>query len=160
MTAPGRRLLHALVGVLTACTLFVACSDGSEGAPGASCSNYQAGGSRSVTCPGVPGCSCGAPSVCCLAAIESRNGSCVDPRTCAGVELTCDGPEDCNGGVCCLTATGSSCSDKSACTGRWLCRADGQCNGSPSGGNCVPADFGTKGTNDRGLDGAIGLCSP
>ena len=145
----------AIAGVVAA----LGCSDYSEPASGGVCasSSYSGGGSHAVACPGVAGCTCAAPGACCLGAIDSRAGACVDPRECAGLVLSCDGPEDCGGGVCCLTSTGSSCAASSACTGQWLCRGDSECVGSPNGGSCLPADYGTKGVN-TGLDGIIGLC--
>jgi hypothetical protein len=124
------------------------------------CNNrsYATGGAHTVVCPGASTCSCAAPDACCMAGADSNSAACVDPRTCGGFMLTCDGPEDCGGGVCCLTSTGSSCSDASACTGSWICREDSQCGVSPNGTSCNPADYGVQGVNDRGLDGLIGIC--
>ena len=141
-------LAIALVGLVAGCGSY------NEQAP-ANCASST--GAHAVTCPGVPGCTCAAPDACCLGAIDSYQGTCGPPRTCAGLLLSCDGPEDCNGGVCCLTRSGSSCTAANACSGTWLGRNDAQCVGSGSN-SCMPADFGQKGVNDRGLDGHIGLC--
>jgi hypothetical protein len=124
--------------------------------PPAQCTGAP-GAAHAVTCPGVPGCVCAAPQACCLGAIDATAGSCESPRACAGVVLSCDGPEDCSGGVCCLTLSGSSCSATNSCPGTRLCRDDSQCAGSGAS-HCLPADFGQPGVNDRGLDGKIGLC--
>lgn len=121
--------------------------------------SFASGAAHSVTCPGTATCFCGAPSVCCLAKIDSNQGQCVDdPHTCAGVTVTCDGPEDCGGGVCCFAGNESSCTAATACNGVWLCRSDSDCNSSPNGSHCHAADYGVSGVNDRGLDGLIGLC--
>ncbi len=155
----GRTALTRSVCVALALLLVAACADSpTTSATRNACASSVTGGARSVTCPGVTGCACAAPQICCLGAIDSRAGTCQDPRACGGLELTCDGPEDCSGGVCCLTATGSTCTAASACSGAWLCRGDAHCAGSPGGSNCVPADFGTPGVADRGLDGLIGIC--
>jgi hypothetical protein len=145
------------VGVATAIAL--GCSDYTEEASNGACSNlsYSAGAPHVVACPGVGGCACTAPSVCCMGSIDGHAGNCVDPRDCNAFVLSCDGPEDCGGGVCCMTSNGTSCTTASACTGQWLCRNDSHCVGSPTGSNCAVADFGTKGVNN-GLDGIIGLC--
>ena len=145
--------------VVAALVVAVGCSDYVDPNQNGACANlsYTGGGSHVVVCPGTATCSCAAPNACCLSAISSRAGACVDPRDCTGLVLSCDGPEDCNGGICCLTNGGSSCTAAGSCTGQWLCRGDSQCVGSPNGGRCAPADYGTKGVN-TGLDGAIGLC--
>jgi hypothetical protein len=92
--------------------------------------------------------------------INAAAGECVDPRTCASFMLACDGPEDCGGGVCCLTQAGSSCMPAAQCPGDWVCRDGSQCSGNPGGANCKAADFGVQGVSDRGLDGLIGVCGP
>jgi hypothetical protein len=121
--------------------------------------SFASGAAHSVTCPGTATCFCGAPSVCCLPKIDSNQGQCTDDaQTCGGVTVTCDGAEDCAGGVCCLAGSFASCTPGAACNGIWLCRTDSDCNGSPNGGHCHAADYGISGVNDRGLDGLIGLC--
>jgi hypothetical protein len=120
--------------------------------------SYAAGGAHTVVCPGTSTCSCAAPSACCMAGAASNLGECVDPQTCGSFLVTCDGPEDCGGGVCCLTAAGSSCTAAANCGGSWLCRMDSQCASNPAGQNCNPADYGIMGVKDKGLDGLVGVC--
>jgi hypothetical protein len=141
--------LAAAIAVASSCGSYNEQSRANCAAPAAA--------AHAVTCPGVTGCICEDPNACCLASIDAYEGTCGDPRTCAGLLLSCDGPEDCNGGVCCLTRSGSSCTPMAACQGTWLCRTDSQCNGSGVN-HCTPADFGQPGVQDRGLDGRIGLC--
>ncbi len=81
---------------------------------------------------------CLAPEICCAAMVGSACG-----ETCAAdqVEVLCDGPEDCDGGVCCWGLTGgSSCQpDISSCqdlTPDVACNVDDDCPGDrPS---CAP----------------------
>jgi hypothetical protein len=68
--------------------------------------------------------------------------------------------------VCCLdeavgmSGGGSSCKAvATACTGRVLCRTDDDCQAVLGLPHCRPADYGTPGVEDRGLDGLIGVCS-
>jgi hypothetical protein len=156
----------ASLGVTGLLVWVAACGDYNEAA-GRSTSDpcaqqtAQAGAAHSVVCPGTATCYCAAPDACCMARIDGTAGTCGSPRTCGGLSLTCDGPEDCGGGVCCLDegpGGGSSCMAASSCVGRWLCRSDGDCAGSPGGSSCRPADFGQQGVSDRGLDGLIGVC--
>lgn len=146
------------VAVAVAIAIAVGCSayDPQQSATARACAAAPPM-AHAVTCPGTSTCACPAPDVCCLNSIDAKSGACGNPRACAGLELTCDGPEDCGGGVCCLTATGSSCMDGKLCQGTWLCRSDAQCSGSGAS-SCVPADFGAPGVSDRALDGRIGLC--
>jgi hypothetical protein len=146
------------VGVLA---IWNGCQMGNERSPNAACSStVVTAGAHAVVCPGATGCGCEAPSACCLSRIDSSAGACAAPRECAGIALTCDGPEDCGGGVCCLdVAAGlASCSAASECRGVWLCRSTHDCAGSPSGSSCNAADFGENGVADRGLDGRIAIC--
>jgi hypothetical protein len=124
---------------------------------------FRGASAKSVICPGTPSCGCEAPAVCCLSAIDSQHGSCTTFSACRDLALTCDGPEDCNGGVCCLdqqAGGGTTCKAPGDCGGteKWLCRTDADCAASPAGNHCRPADFGTSGVEDRGLDGLIGIC--
>lgn len=145
-------MIRALV--LAALSITVGCGYNELGPN--KCTNAP-GAAHAVTCPGVPGCVCADPDVCCLAAIDATVGACASPRNCTGITLTCDGPEDCAGGICCLTKSGSSCTAANACQGTWLCRTNAQCAGSGAS-QCVPADYGQPGVRDRGLDGQIGMC--
>ena len=66
--------------------------------------------------------------------------------------------------VCCLdeaqgsSGGGSSCRAASACQGKVLCRTDDDCSGLVAFPHCRPADYGTPGVADRGLDGLVGIC--
>jgi hypothetical protein len=66
--------------------------------------------------------------------------------------------------VCCLdeaqgtSGGGSSCRAAGTCSGKVLCRTDDDCTSVPGLPHCRPADYGTPGVEDRGLDGLIGQC--
>lgn len=138
----------------------------------------------STVCPGAPMCACTGGDICCLTAVDATKGVCESIGRCRTFALQCDGPEDCgaspDGGVstspdagasarvCCLdesvgmTGGGSECRAASACTGtnKILCRSDDDCLAvMPSLPRCHPADYGTPGVEDRGLDGLIGYCA-
>lgn len=81
---------------------------------------------------------CQLPEICC----GSISGSAC-AETCADGELplTCDGPEDCNGGGCCFgLMAGSLCAaSPTECEGAAsdvLCKSDGDC--ADLGGACLP----------------------
>ena len=66
--------------------------------------------------------------------------------------------------VCCLdqgTGGGTFCrSNFLACPSRTiLCHSDDDCISALGAPFCRPADFGTLGVSDRGLDGLVGICS-
>src|SRR5579883_338005 len=156
---PLRRHTPALVVAAALVLAAMACS--STPANRGTCTNhtYLSGGDHTVACPGTDTCSCGAPTVCCMGNVGANDGACVDPQTCGSFMLSCDGAEDCGGGVCCFTLTaGSSCTTASLCQGTWMCRSDDDCAGSPAGPHRSPADFGVIGVHDRGLDKLVGLC--
>jgi hypothetical protein len=152
-------------------------SSGSSGAPTASGGINTCGGSgwrdqtpaHSVICPGSSTCYCESPQVCCLDAIDSRRGSCTSFQGCSFIALTCDSPNDCGGGVCCLderAGGGSTCKAATDCDSsmKWLCNVDADCkNGNmtaPGGPHCRPADLGSDpGVPNTALDYEIGLCS-
>ncbi len=66
--------------------------------------------------------------------------------------------------VCCLdeasgtTGGGSTCRPQGGCVGKVLCRVDDDCKSVPGLSHCRPADYGTPGVEDRGLDGLVGTC--
>jgi hypothetical protein len=66
--------------------------------------------------------------------------------------------------VCCLDEAvgvgggGSTCRPAGKCNGKVLCRTDDDCRMLPSFPHCRPADYGTPGVEDRGLDGLVGEC--
>lgn len=55
-----------------------------------------------VSCNNSP---CDAGQVCCFYQFQEGQDFCADPGTCPGqqgwFEISCNGPDDCNGGVCC-----------------------------------------------------------
>jgi hypothetical protein len=135
---------------------------------------------NAVVCPGALGCACGNGEICCLQAVDSSKGTCSKLGACRYLALTCDGPEDCAppstdagagassdagaGSVCCLDEAagsaggGSSCRPAGGCVGKVLCRVDDDCRSVPGLPHCRPADYGTPGVEDRGLDGLVGIC--
>jgi len=52
--------------------------------------------------PGTTKCECGPADVCCMQKIRRADGACTSLSECRALALQCDGPEDCDGGVCCL----------------------------------------------------------
>jgi hypothetical protein len=119
-----------------------------------------------VVCPGTPTCLCEAPQICCMQKIDGNQGTCGTYGSCRAIAFTCNGPEACggDGGVCCFdqgAGGGSFCaSSATTCmTHKILCRGDSDCASVPGMPFCRPADFGTQGVADRGLDGLIGVCS-
>jgi hypothetical protein len=95
--------------------------------------------------------------------LDSNSGTCTQLSSCRNIALSCDGPEDCGGGVCCLsdrTGGGSECRAQANCQApsEWLCRSDNDCTGSPVGPHCAPIDLGVQGVDDKGLDGLVGIC--
>lgn len=66
--------------------------------------------------------------------------------------------------VCCLdeavgtSGGGSTCRPSGTCSGKVLCRTDDDCVSVPGFAHCRPADYGTPGVADRGLDGLVGIC--
>jgi hypothetical protein len=145
--------LAAALAVPSGCTIHTTPNRGA-----CTTDTFGAGGGNNVICPGTNTCSCAAPTACCMGDINATEGECVAPQTCASFLLACDGPEDCGGGVCCITQSGSSCMPAGECAGDWVCRDDSQCAGNAGGSTCKSADFGVKGVSDRGLDGLIGIC--
>jgi hypothetical protein len=119
-------------------------SAGGSGAGGSSAGGSSTGGAgaaggggptASVQCNGQA-CDVGAGAACC---VNESNGkeSCHANGSCGGKEtsVTCDGPEDCAAGVCCLTQSGVSCQatcdqvvchfgDDSPCAGA-MCEPEG-----------------------------------
>jgi hypothetical protein len=81
-----------------------------------------------------------ADQVCCTMGMDA---SCVDTGQCGdGVSFTCDGPEDCTGGVCCFDFWAQ------AGGGSWCANDLAGCNGAPPAcheqadcdtGTCMPA---------------------
>ncbi len=67
--------------------------------------------------------------------------------------------------ICCLdeaqgtSGGGSMCkASSSQCAGKVLCRVDDDCANVLGFTHCRPADYGTPGVADRGLDGLVGVC--
>jgi hypothetical protein len=124
--------------------------------------SYRGGTANAVVCPGTAKCECESEDVCCMQKLDALSGTCTPLAACRGLALQCDGPEDCDGGVCCLedrTGGGSSCKSGATCgAGQWLCRTDADCANAPSGPRCAPLDLGTPGVDDVGLDGIVGVC--
>lgn len=122
--------------------------------------SYRGGAPGEVACPGTLRCGCEGTDVCCMPAVDALAGACTSLSACRALALECDGPEDCNGGACCLedrSGGGSSCKPAGACPGQVLCRTDQDCGGD-AGLHCVPLDLGATGTDDRGLDSLVGTC--
>jgi len=124
--------------------------------------SFRGGAPSAVVCPGTTKCECGPADVCCMQKIDALSGACTSLSECRALALQCDGPEDCDGGVCCLedrTGGGSSCKTAASCgVGQWLCRTDSDCINAPPGPRCAPIDLGTPGIDDVGLDGIVGVC--
>ncbi len=125
--------------------------------------SYRGGAAGEVVCPGTTRCACDGEEICCMASIDALEGACVSLSACRALALQCDGPEDCDGGVCCLedrSGGGASCKSAASCAaGQWLCRSDADCAGAPAGPHSIPLDLGTVGADDRGLDGIVGACA-
>lgn len=138
-------------------------------APSEACC-MQAVDSSSGTCSALGACryfalQCDGPEDCAdgasmdagapEAASPSMDGSPFDPAPDAAAPLA---------RVCCvdeavgLNGGGSSCKAASACVGKIACRTDDDCRSSTAAPHCRPADYGTPGVEDRGLDGLIGYC--
>jgi hypothetical protein len=129
------------------------------------------GDAGTVVCPGTPTCSCGGGQVCCMAAIDTQKpGTCETLEACRTTALQCMGSESCNPGddggtaVCCLdvgVGGGTTCQPSlyDCFSRKVLCHGDSDCLSVFGQPFCRPADFGTGGISDRGLDGLIGICS-
>ena len=124
--------------------------------------SFRGGSPSAVVCPGTAKCECGGDDVCCMQKLDALSGACTSLAACRALALQCDGPEDCDGGVCCLedrNGGGSSCKAAASCgNGQWLCRTDADCINAPPGPRCAPIDLGTPGVDDVGLDGIVGVC--
>jgi hypothetical protein len=104
------------------------------------------GGVVEVACPSAP-CDVSSGGVCCLPLL-GQTGQCLPSGNCMVTEtsVTCDGPEDCPGEICCGTFSGGNytvleCSP--TCNGQGnviVCDSAGpnQCMGNA---NCVPSNF-------------------
>jgi hypothetical protein len=89
--------------------------------------------------PGVVPCgntTCEAATQQCCVNPQAGTATCIGANDqCQGLAMSCDGPEDCSGGtpVCCATVGGQnrdvSCTAAADCSGRELCRVDGDCRG-------------------------------
>ncbi|MBZ0116067.1 MAG: hypothetical protein K8H88_03655 [Sandaracinaceae bacterium] len=90
--------------------------------------------------PGGPGVMCGTmtcsdPQVCCTTfAMGAVTMTCTDSSMCMGATVSCDGPEDCPGQVCCAMRTpggggGTACVDAAECQFGQLCRTMADCDG-------------------------------
>ena len=76
-------------------------SSSSSTSSSSSSSSSSSGGTGAVVfCKGAP---CDAGQVCCFHSNNPDMDHCGAPASCGGgyIELSCNGPEDCNGGVCC-----------------------------------------------------------
>jgi hypothetical protein len=106
-------------------------------AAGTGCGGHapSSGADLSVTPSGIP---CGAvrcapcASQFCDTADYGVSGVCRAQVAAMHLAFGCAGPEDCQGGVCCVTAAGSACSATGSCTlggikGQPMCRDDAAC---------------------------------
>ncbi len=98
-------------------------SDGGQGVTDASVSTPDAGAAVGVEC-GKETCTLGTEE-CCIMGIGSF--SCVAAGTCNGTATTCDGPEDCNGDVCCGGFGGASCENTCEGNSGELCHTPTDC---------------------------------
>lgn len=63
-----------------------------------------------------------------------------EAELCGGTAFSCDGPEDCDGGICCSDGTGLvACSDETSCPDVRACHGDLDC---PAGERCCDTPAG------------------
>jgi hypothetical protein len=112
-------------------------------AGGNSCPGVVACQENALTTTPVPACVLGHGSSatgkhCCVSALLNLADSCVaalcEPLT---LEALCDGPEDCDGKACCLTAGATACGATCALPELQLCHRDQNC---PTGYVCQAGD--------------------
>jgi hypothetical protein len=118
--------------------------DAALGAPDAALGGPDGGGGGLDAAPGTAdGVRCGdmtcTPGLaCCLREVGPTVVPMCQDMTAAcqpGLLYRCDGPEDCEGGDCCETTTGSSCVPAGTCPDRRLCNSPGDCE---TGEMCCP----------------------
>jgi hypothetical protein len=139
------------------------------GSPSCACTGYdicclQAVDSSKGTCEALGGCrvvalQCDGPEDCNPQTTHDQsNDGGPDADITTSTDASTYKPQ-----VCCLdeaqgmTGGGSSCRASNACSGKVLCRSDDDCT-NPNLPHCRPADYGTPGVEDRGLDGLVGIC--
>ncbi|HUH05012.1 MAG TPA: hypothetical protein VML75_23605 [Kofleriaceae bacterium] len=120
------RALAAVATVLLGCDGGTARRD--AGTPRPADARVGADGGPGVACLGA---ACAPGMVCCREVIIPGEAStyCVDEVPhCGGATFECDGPEDCDGGICCADDQGwVSCA--ATCTGLTACHTDQDCAG-------------------------------
>jgi len=141
-----RRAVAAGAVVATLC-LVTACDGDSSALPPADARVYDASipadGALGVDCRGAK---CAPGDVCCSSVEIPPNPSyyCLPlAEYCVGQLFACDGPEDCDGGVCCSDVGSTLCKVSVAdCgPGNIACHLDGDC----PFGRCAPTPLGLYG---------------
>lgn len=83
---------------------------------------------------------CDEPNVCCVTEVPPRQ-DCMEPTACAGLRVSCDGPEDCGAGESCCMPSGAVmstyCLSGTCPAGMTACHGVGDCG---EGQVCCP-DF-------------------
>ncbi len=152
--SPSAVVCPGAQGCICATNSEVCCLQAVDSSKGA-CTSLGACRNLAIQCDG--------PEDCNPATIRDQSG---DGGVETGVDSSVPGVDASvpKPAVCCLdeaqgsSGGGSSCRASTACTGKILCRTDDDCTGLPAFPHCRPADYGTPGVEDRGLDGLIGFC--
>jgi hypothetical protein len=141
MRARGTRRIRILLGL----ALLAGCGDSpvrsDARAPADAGVVADAGDARvGVECGDEP---CDPGETCCAEVLvpPTRSLYCTPgPRMCGGTAFTCDGPEDCDAGICCSDGEGlvacvsdTSCPDARACHGDGDCPGQERCCDTPAG---------------------------
>lgn len=115
----------AMTALLLACGDGPAARDAAEPRPADA--RVGADGEPGVACLGA---ACAPGMICCREVLVPGQAStyCLEDGVCEGARFECDGPEDCDGGVCCAGDDGRvSCA--STCSGMTACHTDQDCAG-------------------------------
>ncbi len=136
----------AAAAALAALSLVAACGGDSSDAPPAdarvSDAAIPADGALGVNCRGA---NCVPGDICCRSLEVPPNPSyyCLPLADyCVDHVFACDGPEDCDGGVCCSDVNATLCTATVAdCGGNIACHLDGDC----PFGVCTPTPLGLYG---------------
>ena len=116
---------------------------GTGGSGGVAVANGGAGGLEPIEGVACGGATCVGEQICCVTAQNPFAGGCSTVAACRGVQALCDGPEDCDGQVCCGEArfdeyTHIECAP--GCGGfdhYEICKEGGSCLGNKQ---CLPSD--------------------
>jgi hypothetical protein len=122
-------------------------------------------GSVGITCGQM---TCTGNKECCVtqgAGGGNPSFACVNPGSCQGASVACDGPEDCSGKACCGmfggTTASTSCANGATCQGAQtvqFCHNDADCPSMAGGPKCCPNTFTGSGGFCLGVGIVQGAC--